>query len=146
MFYLIPKHKEKIITKIIIVRIEKPKKLELNSETVYQELKKNNIVHPDMVMRQVMHETGWLKSRSATKDNNLFGLYSSRHKRYMRFSHWTESVKAYKSMIQNRYNGKENYYKFLKRIGYAKDKKYIHKLKKIKYERFVNKSKIITSK
>jgi hypothetical protein len=35
-------------------------------------------------------------------------------------------------MIQNRYKDGEDYYKFLKRIGYAEDPDYIVKLKKLK--------------
>lgn len=136
IIFLCFKDKNPHIVKRIIVNNRKTvvKKVDLilTKETVYAELKKRNIKHTNIVYKQIMHETGWLKSRSCLVDNNLFGLYSSKKKRYMRFNHWTESIEAYKVMIQRRLKKKENYYHFLNRIKYAKDKKYIKKLKKIK--------------
>lgn len=38
---------------------------------------------------------------------------------------------AYREWIQKRYKPPEDYYRFLQRIGYAKDPRYIHKLKQI---------------
>lgn len=89
------------------------------------------IHHPDIVYAQAVLETGNFKSQGCIKDNNLFGLYNSKNKRYHRFNHWTDSVIAYKKWVQRRYRPPEDYYNFLKRIGYAKDKRYIGKLKRI---------------
>ena len=50
---------------------------------------------------------------------------------YMKFSHWSESVIAYKNKIQNRYKKGENYYLFLNRIKYASDPLYIQRIKKV---------------
>ena len=71
------------------------------------------------------------KSQGCLRDNNLFGLYNSSHKRYHRFGHWTESVVAYKDWIQRRYKPPNDYYKFLERINYASDPLYTWKLKQI---------------
>lgn len=89
------------------------------------------IHHPDIVYAQAILETGHFKSRMCVEDNNIFGLYNSRTKSYWKFSHWTESVKAYKEKVQYRYKPPNDYYVFLERIHYATDPKYIHKLKQI---------------
>lgn len=90
-----------------------------------------DIKHPDIVYAQAILETGYFKSKGCTKDHNLFGLYNSRKKRYCKFNHWTESVKAYKEWIQYRYKPPSDYYEFLRRIHYAEDPTYITKLKQI---------------
>lgn len=90
-----------------------------------------SIEHPDIVYKQAILETGNFKSDLCVNNNNLFGLYDSKNKKYYSFNHWSESVIAYKKYIQYRYKGNEDYYKFLQRIGYAKDKQYISKLKSI---------------
>lgn len=43
---------------------------------------------------------------------------------------WEESVKAYRDYVQYKYK-KGNYYDFLNRIGYAEDKEYIGKVRRI---------------
>lgn len=90
-----------------------------------------DIQHPEIVYAQAILETGHFKSVGCLKHNNLFGLYDSKKHRYCRFDHWTESVVAYKEWIQRRYEPPNDYYLFLKRIGYAKDPEYVNKLKQI---------------
>jgi Muramidase (flagellum-specific) len=90
-----------------------------------------DIQHPDIVYAQAILETGHFKSQGCTRDNNLFGLYNSRARRYCKFNHWTESVVAYKEWIQRRYKPPADYYAFLQRIRYASDPLYIKKLKTI---------------
>lgn len=94
-------------------------------------LKYYDIQHPNIVYAQALLETGHFKSVGCLRHNNLFGLYNNKAKRYCRFNHWTESVIAYKEWIQKRYKPPEDYYSFLRKMGYAKDPKYIHKLKQI---------------
>lgn len=89
------------------------------------------VAHPEIVYAQAVLETGNFKSVGCLKHHNLFGLYNSKARRYCRFRHWSESIIAYKERIQKRYKPPEDYYKFLQRIGYAEDPKYIHKLKQI---------------
>ena len=98
---------------------------------VYQACLYYNISNPELVVAQSILETGYYRSEVCKKNNNLFGLYNSHEKEYFKFSHWTESVKAYKNMIQNRYKDGEDYHEFLDRIGYAEDSLYNNKLKKI---------------
>lgn len=86
---------------------------------------------PDIVYAQAVLETGNFKSRNCIEKNNLFGLYDSKNKRYYTFSHWIDCVIAYKLWIQSKYDVNENYYAFLKRIGYAEDPKYNSHLKRI---------------
>ena len=76
-------------------------------------------------------ETGHFKSNACTNDNNLFGLYDSKNKRYYKFNHWSESVVAYKDFIQRKYHPPKDYYQFLSDIGYAEDPEYINKVKSI---------------
>lgn len=90
-----------------------------------------DIKFPEIVYAQAILETGYFKSKGCTRDNNLFGLYNSRKKRYHKFNHWTESVVKYKEWIQYRYKPPNDYYEFLRRIHYAEDSRYITKLKLI---------------
>lgn len=104
---------------------------ELNEEVLFKELVRQEVKYPHIVFAQAMLETGGFTSDICKNYNNLFGLYNNRTKDYYKFDHWIESVTAYKDMIQYRYGSDEEYYSFLKRIGYAEDPKYITKLKKI---------------
>lgn len=108
--------------------------LSLSKDNIYFVLNYYEIKFPDIVYRQILLETGYLKSKNCIKKNNLLGIkYKSNYKKY---THWHECIKHYKK-IQNKYKHKHNYtennyYIFLRKIRYAKDKKYITKLKKIK--------------
>lgn len=100
-------------------------------EGLKEALKYYDVKHSDIVHAQAILETGHFKSRACIENNNLFGLYDSKNKRYYKFNHWSESVIAYKEMVQYKYESSGNYYKFLNDINYAEDKNYINKLKKI---------------
>ncbi len=90
------------------------------------------ILHPDIVIKQVIHETGWLKSPFLMSKNNLFGF---RNKRYLSFDSWQESVLYYKKWQDKYYtNTEEDYYHFLVRIKYGTNK-YPNYLKKIKFNK-----------
>lgn len=95
---------------------------------LWEALEYYHIHHKEIVYAQAILETGHFKSGGCRKGHNLFGL---RGKHYHRYKHWSESVKAYKEKIQNRYRPGEDYYKFLKRIHYAEDPNYINLLKSI---------------
>lgn len=95
---------------------------------LWEALEYYDIHHKEIVYAQAILETGHFKSGGCRKGHNLFGL---RGKHYHRHKHWSESVKAYKEKIQNRYRPEEDYYKFLKRIHYAEDPNYINLLKSI---------------
>lgn len=106
---------------------DKPNKELLLEACTYYQLEEKEIV-----VSQAILETGHFRSDNCIKNNNLFGLYNSKKKRYYKFNHWTESVVFYRDKIQNRRKPNEKYYDFLNRIGYAEDKEYISKVKNIK--------------
>ena len=93
-----------------------------------------NIEHPTIVKAQAILETAHFTSNLCIKNNNLFGLYDSKNKKYYSYNHWWESIEAYKKLIQRKYNNSKYYYMFLEDIKYAKDKEYINKLKEIAEE------------
>lgn len=90
-----------------------------------------DIKHPTIVKAQAILETAHFSSDLCVKNNNLFGLYDSKNKRYYSYNHWWESIIAYKKTIQKRYENSRYYYMFLEDIEYAEDKEYINKLKEI---------------
>lgn len=90
-----------------------------------------NLEHKDIVYAQAILETGHFKSKVYLKHNNLFGLYNSKEKSYYKFKHWSESVVAYKELIQKKYKSPESYYTFLENINYAEDKNYTRLLKEL---------------
>ena len=87
--------------------------------------------YKDIVYAQAILETGNFKSKVCKENNNLFGLYNSKKKRYCKFKHWAESVVAYKEWIQKKYQPPNNYYTFLENINYAEEKEYTRLLKEI---------------
>ena len=88
-----------------------------------------NIKYPEIVYAQAILETGHFTSGGCNKDNNLFGI--SPGGKHTKFSHWIESVIAYRDQVQYKYRPNEDYFHFLTRIGYAEDPHYNNKLKSI---------------
>ena len=103
-------------------------------EGIDEALQYYNIEHPTIVKAQAILETAHFTSDLCIKNNNLFGLYDSKNKRYYSYNHWWESIEAYKKLIQRKYDNSKYYYMFLEDIKYAKDKDYINKLKEIAEE------------
>lgn len=86
-------------------------------DSVFNYICSKNILYANIVMKQAILETGWLKSEFLMSRNNLFGF---RSKNYLKFNTWQESVDYYKTWQDKYYtNPKEDYYKFLVRIKYA---------------------------
>ena len=102
---------------------------ELTIENLYAALKRHGIKYPKIVLAQAILETGRFRSRVCNENNNLFGLRHS--KGYYSYGHWEESVIAYRDKVQYKYRDNENYYSFLKRIGYARAKDYVEKVREI---------------
>lgn len=100
----------------------------LSKASVKAELKRQNLKHPEIVLAQSRLETGEYTSEVCKKYNNLFGLRKGNT--YRKYNHWTESVTAYKELIQSRYKGGD-YYQFLLKIKYAEDPSYIVKVKNL---------------
>lgn len=99
-------------------------------DLVYECAKHYGLQYPEIVTAQSVLETGHYKSRLCRKSNNLFGLYDSKKRRYREYKSWQESVKAYKKLIQYKYES-GCYYKFLQRIGYAEDPSYVSRVRNI---------------
>jgi hypothetical protein len=100
-------------------------------QEVYAYIVCSEIKYPDIVLRQVIWETGWLKSKHMMHKNNLFGFRHS--KRYMHFKSWQESIDYYKNwQLRNYTRPDEEYYAFLMRVKYATSQKYISSLKSLK--------------
>lgn len=127
-------HKD--IATVVIEEI-KADPLPLTIENIEAEIIANNIEHPDIVLRQSVWESGWYKCNDCSlRYNNPFGF---RHTSwvdkgnplgYLKFDTWQEAVVYYKKWQAKRYNGGD-YYKFLTKIGYAEDPKYINNLKSL---------------
>ena len=96
-------------------------------EQVEKELIRQKVPHHKIVLAQARHETGNFKSNLCKKNHNLFGI--KHNGKYAKYKRWQDSVTDYKEKISSRYKG-GNYYTFLRKIGYAKDEQYIHKLKR----------------
>lgn len=104
----------------------------LTIPNLYQEIIRNGIRHPKIVLAQAILETGWFRSPLCRNRHNLFGLTNPKTGKYYEFNHWTESVRAYYTKVQYRYGQKSrinssdvDYLKWLRDIGYAEDPRYI---------------------
>ena len=103
-------------------------------DEVLEELEKQDVWYPKVVLAQAILETGWFKCENCSLDkNNLFGLWNSKKQEYFYYTNWKESIGGYKRGIQYKFFRKDykDYYHFLSEIGYATDPQYIIKLKKI---------------
>lgn len=116
------------------VKLEQPEFFLVDSitaEAVKQACEYYGLTETSIVTAQSILETGYYRSYQCRINNNLFGLYNSYTREYFKFNHWTESVKAYKDLVQYRYK-EGNYYAWLENIGYAGDTLYVQKLKYIR--------------
>lgn len=115
-------------TSLKTARRESEKNLpELTIPNLYEEIKRNGIRHPKIVLAQAILETGWFRSPLCRDRHNLFGLTNPKTGKYFEFAHWTESVRAYYTKVQYKYKG-GNYLLWLKEIGYAEDPGYADKI------------------
>lgn len=104
--------------------------MELTLENLYNVLEKYDVKHPKIVAAQALLETGHFSSNLCHEAHNLFGLRHPSDGSYYTFDNWEQSVKAYRDDVQYKYSGGD-YYAFLKRIGYAEDKRYTAKVRRI---------------
>jgi len=128
-----------LVFMLIVALIGTAYSQEYNINTIKKELIKQEIKYPDIVMKQIILETGWLKCNNCSLDsNNIFGFWYK--KAYKRFDDWKEGIIYYKQWQEKWYRGGD-YYAFLECIykgskgdckRYAIDPLYIDKLKGIK--------------
>ena len=102
----------------------------LTIPNLYQEIIRNGIKHPKIVLAQAILETGWFRSPLCRNRHNLFGLTNPKTGKYYEFNHWTESVRAYYTKVQYKYKG-GNYLLWLYKIGYAEDPRYVREVMKV---------------
>ncbi len=102
----------------------------LTIPNLYEEIRRNDILYPKIVLAQAILETGWFRSSVCRDKNNLFGLTNPQTGEYYEFDHWTESVRAYYTKVQYKYKG-GNYLLWLRDIGYAEDPGYVQSLCRI---------------
>jgi uncharacterized FlgJ-related protein len=98
------------------------------------------IKFPEMVFKQAMLESGWLKSRLAKKQNNLFGMKMPRKREtfatkkgknnYAYYESWAHSVADYKLYQDNRNITDIN--SFLSNSKYSQTHNYKERLMAIK--------------
>lgn len=123
----------------VYARVSHEKELPaLTIPNLYQEIIRNGIRHPKIVLAQAILETGWFRSPLCRNRHNLFGLTNPKTGKYYEFNHWTESVRAYYTKIQYRYCQKNqtstsdvDYLKWLQQTGYAEAPMYIQSVKEI---------------
>ncbi len=102
----------------------------LTLDNLYKALDKEGVKFPKIVAAQALLETGHFGSKVCLELNNLFGLRRPSDGSYYAFNNWEESVVAYRDYVQYKYTDGD-YYRFLKQIGYAEDKHYVEKVKRI---------------
>lgn len=102
----------------------------LTIPNLYEEIRRNGIQYPKIVLAQAILETGWFRSSVCRNKHNLFGLTNPQTGKYYEFDHWTESVRAYYTKVQYKYKG-GNYLLWLKEVGYAEDPGYIQAVSRI---------------
>lgn len=95
---------------------------------VRAEIVRQGLPHPDIVLAQARLETGNFTSKLCRTKHNLFGIKHGG--KYASYRRWQDCVADYKRCISSRYrNG--DYYAFLRRIGYASDRRYESKVRSI---------------
>ena len=97
-------------------------------EQVRDEIQRNGIEYPEIVLAQSILETGWFKSYGCTHRKNLFGFYWKGS--FKQWDTWEESVKYYADWQRRHYKGGD-YYEFLIKKGYAEDEGYTLKLRQL---------------
>tara|TARA_R110002153_G_scaffold43610_1_gene123331 strand:- start:3499 stop:3924 length:426 start_codon:yes stop_codon:yes gene_type:complete len=128
-----------IVFMLIVALIGTAHSQEYNINTIKKELIKQDVKHPDIVLKQIILETGWLNCTNCALDaNNLFGFWWK--KAYKKFDNWKDGVSYYK-VWQEKWYITGDYYAFLECIyvgskgdckRYATDPLYTTKLKQIR--------------
>jgi Mannosyl-glycoprotein endo-beta-N-acetylglucosaminidase len=104
-------------------------------QAMYDSIKAAGIRHPEYVMGQCIQETGWLACKKCClRYHNLFGFYIKGNK-CKKFTSEADCIAYYKTWQDKRYlkwqkkHPKQDYYHFLKSVGYATGDKYTRELK-----------------
>lgn len=110
-------------------------------EEVKLEIKKQGILHPEIVLRQAIWESRWFECTNCSwRYKNMFGfrhkswITPTNPKGYKEWNSWKESVDYYRRWQAKFYKG-GNYYDFLVDRGYSESDKYIDNLKSLRLNR-----------
>lgn len=145
-------HVEAYLVKIeqqkINIRIKEIENKDFKIELLFEYMQLIDSSFNDVVIRQFILETGWFKSYSFTEYNNIAGMKLAKVRNttavgealgHAKYNHWTCSVQDY-ILWRNYYTDKgyntEDYYAFLKEIGYATYKYYNSRLKSINLKKY----------
>lgn len=133
--YTIPSSKE-----VLQKQIDYYSKFLLTDKMLAFAIRDMEIQYPELVYRQVILESGNLKSKLTTRQNNLFGMKMPRKRftfasdkgkyNYAKYESWAHSVADYK--IYQGDNIIKNYESFLTKRKYSETKDYIKRLHRIK--------------
>lgn len=120
--------------------IDSLERREMSWENINYWLEEYDVQHKDVALRQIALETGFLTSDICLNNHNLFGMRlpkirpttaTGERKRHATYEHWTDSIRDYALWQDNMYEGGDDYYAFLRNVGYAECTSYINKLKRI---------------
>jgi flagellum-specific peptidoglycan hydrolase FlgJ len=131
-------------TKIETMRIDST----LSENNIYIMLLMNRIKYPEVVISQIMIETGYLTSKLCKANNNLLGMMvpskrettATNNKGFAKYTNWMDCISDYKLyqdyiLSRNKIDNKKQYIAFLHR-NYAKSPLYKKRLTELsnKYE------------
>ena len=102
--------------------------MEINEENFHKVCDYYGVQHADIVYAQAQLESGHFTSKVFRERQNCLGLFNSATQQYYTFAHWSDCIRAYKQVIQYRYEGGD-YYTFLHNLPYAEDSQYIKKVR-----------------
>ena len=120
----------------------------LSENNIYIMLLMNNIKYPEVVISQIMIETGYLTSKLCKVNNNLLGMMvpskrettATNNKGFAKYTNWIDCILDYKLyqdyiLSRNHIDNKKQYIAFLHR-NYAKSPTYKKRLTELsnKYE------------
>lgn len=127
------------------IRIQKIKNSNFSLELLEELLTLYNVQYSDYIIRQAVLETGNFTSTIFMENNNLLGMKHPRvrsttsigsNRGHAKYSHWTDSVIDYLLWLRyykDRGYNTENYFRFLREVGYAEDPLYIYKLQNLNF-------------
>ena len=108
----------------------------LNETNIYMALLMNNVKYPEVVISQIMIETGWLTSRLCKANNNLLGMMVPSKREttainetgFAKYTSWFDCIMDYKMyqdyiLSRNHITNKKQYIAFLHK-NYAKSPTY----------------------
>jgi hypothetical protein len=96
------------------------------------------VKHPNVVWAQARLESGNFEGKTYKQKHNSLGIYDSKRKQYAWFNSWQECVEVYRDRVQYRFKRTdatdEEYLYWLSQIGYAREKTYTSRVRKIMWE------------